>query len=225
MAFGHAVKRGGFDAKLTIADDRWDGTGSIDPDGADEQLKGSNQPNDIDGGDGDDVIIGRGGEDRLVGGSGEDDLSGGEGNDILVGGILTGTDFDTATFDQDEYSDDYNAEATFGDNGTDTIRGYDDDDSGNGVVDVIDFSDAIDFAVDALEGEKEAQLNATLSYEEDPSALVGAGELSFEGNAWFNVYSEYDQSEIASTVYVEVDGDVFTWTGSGWDLQENWDLV
>ena len=235
MAFGHAVKRGGFDAKLTIADDRWDGTGSTDPDGPDEQLKGSNQSNDIDGGSGDDVIIGRGGNDRLVGGSGEDDLSGGEGNDILVGGILTGADFDTAIFTQDDYSDDYNAEATFEDNGTDTILGYDADATDfedSGVVDVIDFSDAFDFTDPTDNGEpttvleKEAQLNDWLAYNAD-GTLTDANNPD---NVWFNVYSNYDVSAdpiltAASTVYVEVDGDVFTWTGSGWDLQENWDLV
>jgi hypothetical protein len=227
MAFGHAVKRGGFDAKLkNVADRHIADDNGLEGQG-DEQIKGTRDADSIDGGGGDDVIIGFSGDDTLIGGDGEDDLSGGEGDDTLVGGIIDG-DVGSEVWSQDNYSDDYNAESTFEDNGTDTILGYDDDTTdfdNSGVVDVIDFSDNIDFedpsddSIPTTDVEKETQLNATLSYDNT------TGELSdSEANVWFNVHSD-DQGTAASTVYVEVDGDVFQWDGSGWDLQENWDLV
>lgn len=234
MAFGHAVKRGGFDEKLKNIDDLYVEDDSADT--SDQQIKGTSGDDSIDGGGGDDVVIGFAGDDTLIGGDGEDDLSGGEGDDTLVGGIVDDLE-GVPTFFQDDYSDDYNAEATFEDNGTDTILGYDDDAAAGdgatlGVVDVIDFSDAIDFVdpipldgVPTTDLEKEAQLDAILSYQEDPSSPE-AGELSDSGgNVWFNVYSNYEGTTAAETVYVEVDGDVFMWTGTNWDLQQDWDIV
>jgi hypothetical protein len=218
------VERHGFDEKLKNVNDLYVADDSADT--SDQQIKGTSGDDSIDGGGGDDVIIGFGGADTLIGGDGEDDLSGGGGGDqdILVGGILDG-DVGVEVFTQDEYSDDYNAAGTFEENGTDLIRGYDDDEGDSGVVDVIDFSEAIDFADLATEDEKEAQLNLTLSYEEDSSSL-DAGKLSdSEGNVWFNVFSDYAGTTAAETVYVEVDGDVFMWNGAGWDLQTEWDFV
>ncbi|MFW6077885.1 MAG: hypothetical protein ACOC71_09025 [Hyphomicrobiales bacterium] len=227
MAFGHAVKRGGFVSKDKNISDRFIQDDSVDQD--DQHIKGTGGDDRIDGGGGDDVVIGKGGNDYLIGGDGEDDLSGGEGDDTLVGGILDGDDFETATFTQDDYSDDYNAAETFEENGEDTIVGYDDDPTDfddSGVVDVIDFSDAIDLTdPDDTDGEftdteKEAQLDLALSYE------AASGELSDgDDNVWFKVYSDFEGTQAADTVYVEVDGDVFQWDGGGWDLQQDWDMV
>jgi len=202
VAFGHAVKRGGFQ-------------------GEDQLIKGTKDNDELDGGDGDDVIIGFRGDDNLIGGDGEDDLSGGEGDDTLVGGIVELVD-DVLTFTQDDYSDDYNAETTAEDNGTDTILGYDADPTDfedSGVVDVIDFSEAIDFADLATEDEKEAQLDATLSYDDATGDLSDA-----DANVWFKVFSNYEGTDPADTVYVEVDGDVFKWE-DGWVLQTDWGIV
>ncbi len=227
MAFGHGVKRGGFDDKFRVEGDRYVATDTADGTG-DEQIKGSNGANTLDGADGDDVIIGYRGADTLIGGDGEDDLSGGGGGDIdtLVGGILDGDDPLARAFTQDEYSDDYNAAASFEENNSDLIRGYDDAAEESGVVDVIDFSEAIGFVdQEPLDGtitdaEKEAQLDAALTYNQLNGDLSDA-----EANVWFNVTSDYEGATAASTVYVEVDGDVFMWDGDSWDLQETWDLV
>lgn len=227
MAFGHAVKRGGFDEKLKNVDDLYVEDDSADT--SDQQIKGTSGDDSIDGGGGDDVVIGFAGDDTLIGGDGEDDLSGGAGDDTLVGGIVDDLE-GVPTFFQDDYSDDYNAEATAEDNGTDTILGYDDDAAAGdgatlGVVDVIDFSDAIDFVDPTDNGEpttdqeKMDQLNATLTYDD------ATGELSdADANVWFNVFSDYAGTTAAETVYVEVDGDVFMWDG-GWVLQTEWDTV
>jgi Ca2+-binding RTX toxin-like protein len=228
MAFGHGVKRGGFDDKLKVEGNRY-----FADDGqvvtGDEQIKGSNGDNTLDGADGDDVIIGYRGADLLIGGDGEDDLSGGGGGDqdTLVGGILDGDDPLAGAFTPDEFSDDFNAEASFEENGSDLIRGYDDAAGESGVVDVIDFSDAIDFVDPTDDGtpttdeEKEAQLEAQLSYDPENGNLSDTNEPA---NVWFNVTSDYEGTT-ASTVYVEVDGDVFMWDGTGWDMQQDWDLV
>lgn len=228
MAFGHAVKRHGFDEKLKNVNDLYVADDSGDT--SDQQIKGTNGGDFIDGAGGDDVIIGFGGADTLIGGDGEDDLSGGGGGDqdTLVGGILDG-DVGSEVFTQDDYSDDYNAAETFEENGTDLIRGYDADPTdfeASGVVDVIDFSESIDFVDPTDDGEpttdaeKEAQLDAMLSYNSTTGDLSDAS-----ANVWFNVTSDYGGTTAASTVYVEVDGDVFQWTGTNWDLQQDWDIV
>lgn len=230
MALGHSVKRGGFVEKLKNQENRYV---EVDSDTTgDELIKGTDNANVLDGADGDDVIIGGDGADLLIGGDGEDDLSGGDGDDadILVGGTVDGVLDGSETWTQDDYSDDYNAASSFAENGSDIIKGYDDDaaagvDATEGVVDVIDFSEAFtfsdpdtsDFEFTAVE--KEGLLNAELSYDSS------TGELSDSADSvWFTVYSDYGTTA-ASTVYVEVDGDVFQWDGSGWDLQENWDMV
>ena len=226
MAFGHAVKRGGFVTKERDVNSRFVADDSADQN--DNQIKGTDNADSIDGGGGDDVIIGRKGADLLIGGDGEDDLSGSGGGDVdtLVGGILDGVDLATAVFTQDEYSDDYNAASSFAENGSDLVRGYDDVTAESGVVDVLDFSDPIGFVdptpldgIPTTDAEKEAQLDAALSYDQTTGNLSDA-----DTNVWFNVTSDYAGTTAASTVYVEVDGDVFMWDGNSWDLQETWDL-
>lgn len=53
---------------------------------ANERLKGTKEPDQIDGGAGRDRIFGRAGEDTLVGGLGRDRIFGGSGDDKLFGG-------------------------------------------------------------------------------------------------------------------------------------------
>lgn len=208
MANGHGVKRQGFTSP-------------------DDKLKGGRFSDDLlDGQDGDDVIIGFGGNDTLLGGDGEDDLSGGDGDDLLVGAIWEDADTDLITegiqgnglvddadtFTQDAFSDDFNAEADFESNGTDTIWFYDADD-GDGVVDVIDLSKPMDFEDTDLsltieDSEKLAQMNENVFF--DSGALKDG-----DGNTWFDIYTDAGATS-ASTVYVEVDGDQFMWDGSEW---------
>jgi Ca2+-binding RTX toxin-like protein len=59
----------------------------------DDELKAlsNSEPQDFDGGDGDDKITGAGGDDNLKGGAGNDTLDGGNGNDKLNGGGGTNT--------------------------------------------------------------------------------------------------------------------------------------
>ncbi len=58
-----------------------------DAEDADDLIFGSlDFANNIDGGEGNDIIVGGAGNDNLVGGSGNDTLDGGEGNDIMQGG-------------------------------------------------------------------------------------------------------------------------------------------
>lgn len=228
MAFGHAVKRGGFDQRIEN-----DNALILGGDG-DDQIKGGDSRNVIDGGEGDDVIIAKGGNDVAIGGDGEDDLSGGEGNDSLTGAIWN-DDGDQVPerdeFEQDAFSDDFNAEATFEENGTDTIFYYDadtggaNDDTGgtedDGIYDVVDFSDTIDFVDPTpLDGqpittaEKEAQLDADLSYDDT------TGDLSYQGDVFFKVFEDA-VGTAADTVYVEVDGDQFVYDTAN----DDWDLV
>lgn len=219
MAFGHAVMRHGFSQKITVHDEVGVSIGQGSSD--DDQIKGDNNANMINGGDGDDVIIGKGGNDHLVGGDQEDDLSGGAGDDLLVGAIWDDSVGDVANaidandgFTQDDYSDDFNAEATFAENGEDTIWIYDDDPTdfgGSGVYDVIDLSDAIALVDTDISGDvSESELNAAFSY--DSGELKDASD-----NVWFNVYQDAGTTA-ADTVYVEFNGDQFMWNGAGWDL-------
>lgn len=226
MAFGHAVKRGGFDDKQFNIDAQV-GIDTYTGGPGDELLRGNNDANMIDGAAGDDVIIGKGGDDHLVGGDGEDDLSGGEGDDLLVGAMWEDENDDSTIdaddkFTQDDFSDDYNAEATFAENGTDTIWYYDadpTDSSDSGVVDFIDLSEPIEFVDTDDSGTVEdaemlAQLNGEWSYDD------GTGALSNSDGTWFNVYSDAGTTA-AETVYLEVDGNQFTWdTGA-----DEWTLV
>ena len=184
MAFGHAVKRGGFkkddseiDKNVTEEVGLATRNGSED----DDFLRGdkAGTANMIDGEGGDDVIIGKGGADHLVGGDGEDDISGGAGNDLLVGGgwidALSDSVVDSEdSFLQDDYSDDFNAEATFVENGTDTIWLYDANQAGEA-------GNAGD------------------------ASLTSKGELSdlAEENVWFVVYEDNGVTE-ADTVHVSV---------------------
>ena len=50
------------------------------------RIVGTNRPNYIPGGGGDDQLFGRGGSDTVVGGAGNDRMDGGRGNDYLDGG-------------------------------------------------------------------------------------------------------------------------------------------
>jgi hypothetical protein len=231
MANGHAVKRHGF--KSNPHDDQH--MKGEKGDEFDDLLVGGLPENVFD-----DVIIGFGGDDTLVGQDGEDDLGGGAGDDLLVGAMWTDDDgivedteaatdgngvVDAAdTFAQDDFSDDFNAEGTFEENGTDTIWLYDDDvasgsahDLIDGVYDVIDLSDTLDFEDTDFSGtitdeEKEDQLGVMFTYDD--------GELQTAGNdaeVWFNVFTD-EVMTVADTVYVEVDGDQFMSDGSGWDL-------
>lgn len=179
----------------------------------------------IDGADGDDVIIGYGGNDILVGGTGHDDLSGGLGDDQLVGGswnkdpgganqtdeasvdigvwVLTndveGDSSDTYTFyrefTQDNFKDDYVAESSSVNNGTDTIYGYDE------LLDVIEvnaLANALNAIVEASSGNLTsiadvtaddlrmsgyvAYINGQLSID-----LDGDGGANDDMHVWFNV--------------------------------------
>ncbi len=226
MAFGHAVERRGFEDKVFNIDAEVGDT-TYTGGAGDELLRGNNDANMIDGAAGDDVIIGKAGDDHLVGGDGEDDLSGGEGDDLLVGAIWTDANADSTidagdTFVQDDFSDDYNAEATFAENGTDTIWYYDadpEDFEASGVVDFIDLSEPIEFVdqdsdLDVDTDDMLIQLNNEWTYDET------TGALSSGGNTWFNVFSD-DGTTAAETVYLEVDGNQFTWdTGA-----DEWALV
>ena len=128
--------------------------------------------------------------------------------DDVIGAI--GKNF---TWEQDERSDDFNASPTFEENGVDIIGGYDDDDT-DGVVDIIDFSDAISFSGSEA---MEEQLDALLSYDPDTGAL---GEGS---DNWFFVFSNVNPlaPNPADTVYVEVDGNEFSWNST----TDSWDMV
>ncbi len=199
MAFGHAVMRKGFrDGDMKIKGEKGDVSEALE------------------GGDGDDVIIAFGGDDAIIGGDGEDDVSGGSGNDTIDLSVTADT-----LMGLDGFSDDVNAEATFEENGTDTVTWYDDEPGENGVYDVIDFSDAIEF-VDPSDDdlpltteEKVAQVNAALTYDPVTGTLGDADE-----NAWF-VASEDGGADFADTVYVEVDGDHFVYDA----VLQTWEAV
>lgn len=212
MANGHSVKRGGFKGESN-----------------DQKIKGDKVLDDLalSGAEGDDVIIAYGGNDTAIGQDGEDDLSGGAGDDLLIGAIWDDTVADGMvaagdTFTQDDFSDDFNAEETFEDNGSDTIWMYDSnattsDGGTEGVVDIIDLGDAIDFVdTDGMNGiedsEKLAQLDAAFSYDSATGALADGS-----ANTWFTVYADAGAT-FADTVYVEVDGDQFMWDGANWAL-------
>ena len=209
---GNGVKRGGFDNRYKGDD------GSIVGTAGDDHLTGGNSQNIMYGDDGDDVMNGKKGPDVLIGGDGEDDLTGGSdgSSDVFVPGDF---DFVEEEVIQDAYSDDINAEATFEENGIDIIFGYDDDVAGgtDGIYDIIDFSDTFDFVDPSDDGqlitaeEKEAQMDSWLIYNSTFGVL---GDTDY--NIWFYVFDS--ALEGAATVYVEVDGDVFTYDGANWDL-------
>lgn len=213
MAFGHAVQRRGFESP-------------------DDRIKG--QKGDVaetlDGMDGDDVIIAFDGDDTVVGGDGEDDLSGGGGNDLLVGAIWTDADEDLVTegvqgngivegdeITQDAFSDDFNAEADFASNGSDTIWYYDDtSEDETDPHDVVDLSDAIEFVdqdadLDVDTDDMLIQLNATFDYD----ATTGA--LGTVDGTWFTIYEDAG-TDAADMVYVEVDGTHFVSDGGDFAL-------
>jgi len=71
------------------------------------RIVGTNQPNYIPGGGGDDQLFGSGGSDTIVGGAGDDRIDGGRGNDYLDGGkgedrISAGPGSDTVLADDGE---------------------------------------------------------------------------------------------------------------------------
>ena len=74
--------KGGDDAQ----DDTFDSIENLEGSMGHDTLSGDNNPNDIYGLAGNDVLNGVGGKDRLYGGDGKDTLSGGEGDDHLEGG-------------------------------------------------------------------------------------------------------------------------------------------
>ncbi len=94
---------------------------------------------DIDGGDGNDLIFGQGGDDEIKGGAGDDTIYGGAGDDLIHGGagsdILDG-DGGSNTFVYDSLAD--------AASGTDTINGFDTGTPTPGVGgDRIDISDLL----------------------------------------------------------------------------------
>jgi Ca2+-binding RTX toxin-like protein len=158
----------------------------------------------LSGGDGNDNVNGGAGDDLLTGGAGADNLSGGEGNDVLVGGIGAGgwtlttdnvdntTDVWTFTGSGDTDADHYIGGASFADNGTDTISGYQ-------AEDVIDLTQALGATFAVLDLLDDATANGSadlfaggyLSYDTTTGALSvdtdgSAGEAD-SLNVWFIV--------------------------------------
>ena len=76
------------------------GSGNIDGSNGDDVILGSDGADMINGGNGDDIICGGGGDDTINGGSGEDTLYGGDGNDVLNGEKGDDTLFGEAGTDQ-----------------------------------------------------------------------------------------------------------------------------
>ena len=87
-----------------------------------EPLTGDDDPNTIEGTEGDDIIYGLGGDDILIGNGGDDLIQGGAGNDYLTGGA--GTDMLHGEFGDDELVSSYSGsgnDSLYGGWGNDTI--------------------------------------------------------------------------------------------------------
>jgi Ca2+-binding RTX toxin-like protein len=159
----------------------------------------------LSGGDGNDNLNGGTGDDSLTGGAGADNLSGGEGNDVLAGAAAGGwtlttdnvdntTDVWTFTGGGDADADRYVGGASFADNGTDTITGYQ-------AEDAVDLTAALGATFAALDLLDDATANGSvdlfaagyLSYDATTGALSvdtdgSAGEAD-SLNVWFIVQS------------------------------------
>lgn len=98
------------------------GTARYNGSDGDDRICGNERTNDIDAGDGDDVVYGQGGNDEIRGNIGDDRLEGGPGDDTLIGG----DDRDTL----------------IGDAGNDILVGGEDNDKldgGEGSADTVDY--------------------------------------------------------------------------------------
>ncbi|MGH3104023.1 MAG: calcium-binding protein, partial [Gaiellaceae bacterium] len=77
--------------------------------GNESLIRGSSEPDSLDGGPGNDVLRGQEAADQLVGGEGDDSLGGAGGNDVLIGGpgldTFAGSDGDDTMFAQDDEAD------------------------------------------------------------------------------------------------------------------------
>lgn len=179
-----AVQRGGFKDGTHAKSNKPSDLGTV----YDDQLKGDNNGNTIDGLAGDDVIIGYAGNDVLEGGDGKDDLSGSTGDDSLIGGlwdndgdgIQIGTwvyDVENLTwtfnreFFQDDDADDFVAAGSFAQNGTDTIYGYDES------IDVVEVN-ALQGAYDTLDFADDATMNDSVT----AGALEDAGYARYDAD-------------------------------------------
>lgn len=89
-------------------------------------IVGNNLGNNIDGGDGDDVILGGGGDDLLIGGEGNDAIFGGSGNDAIVTG--NGNNFADGGSGDDSISAADGNDVLSGGTGNDVIFGEGGDD-------------------------------------------------------------------------------------------------
>lgn len=181
-----------------------------------DMLTGDAGANVIEGGDSADMIDGGDGVDELHAGQGEDVLFGGNGGDndtiFLDGGNLLSVD------DRDNSVDIVEAAATFAENGTDTVLFYGDGVLNTLAIDVIDFSDALDFTGGLTAEQQAVELLDLLYFDEVSSEIRDTGGDGVIGggddNAWF-IIDELDTGNEPETVFVEVDGQTFEWSNDG----------
>jgi Ca2+-binding RTX toxin-like protein len=96
----------------------------------DDVIIGSDDADNLAGGDGNDRIEGRGGNDVIDGGAGDDDLSGGDGNDTVDGG--TGNDDVRGDAGDDQLDGGDGDDTVDGGSGNDDLRGGEGDDQLDG---------------------------------------------------------------------------------------------
>lgn len=96
----------------------------------DDVIIGSDDADNLAGGEGDDTIEGRGGNDAIDGGAGNDDLAGGDGNDAIDGG--TGNDDVRGDAGDDELNGGEGDDVVDGGAGSDDLRGGEGDDQLDG---------------------------------------------------------------------------------------------
>jgi Ca2+-binding RTX toxin-like protein len=203
---GNGQGQGKGELIATEMDDHLMGTENadvVDGLGGDDVMIGFAGNDTMSGGDGNDDVNGGSGDDSLNGGTGADNLSGGEGNDVLAGAAAGGwalttdnedntTDVWTFTGGGDADADHYIGGASFADNGTDTISGYQ-------AEDLVDLTAALGATFDALDLLDDATANGSvdlfaggyLSYDAatgalsvDTDGLAGVDDIL---NVWFMV--------------------------------------
>tara|TARA_R110002124_G_scaffold64985_2_gene178029 strand:- start:862969 stop:881598 length:18630 start_codon:yes stop_codon:yes gene_type:complete len=126
-----------FDDIITLKDEGISGMASFSGDGNDT-VTGSSNSNNIDGGDGDDLIMGGDGDDIIDGEGDNDTIYGEDGADTMTGGL--GNDYLDGGARSDTINGNEGDDTIFGGDGQDLLLGGDDNDTISGDADVDDIN-------------------------------------------------------------------------------------
>ncbi|MGV3583081.1 MAG: calcium-binding protein [Methylophilus sp.] len=165
-------------------------------------IVGNNLGNNIDGGDGDDVILGGGGDDLLIGGEGNDAIFGGSGNDAIVTG--NGNNFADGGSGDDSISAADGNDVLSGGTGNDVIFG-------EGGDDILIGGAGIDYISGGTSTLGDEAVDGNLYYVTSDDLLLGNS-----GNDTFVIGDELDSTGVvieAGISGLDNEGNVARYTG------------